>query len=193
MKHIIILSVLFSGLIGWSSHEANSLFPTEERLPLEGTLNSREKIQDLAGYTQTDSLKRNASTPAGIISMESRHNFKDTHERLKKLLEENVNISIIAELDHQQNAAGVDLELRPARIIIFGNPRLGTPLMQENLAIGLDLPQKMLVWENEAGQVLLSYTDPYYLAERYSLEDQPGVLAKIAQALENLALKATGD
>ncbi len=129
----------------------------------------------------------------GIVTKESKLNFKDTYTKLKNALEANPGIRIMADLDHQKNAAGVDMELGPTRIIIFGNPNLGTPLMQEVQSIGLDLPQKMLVWENSAGEVFVSYNDPYFIAKRHSVENKKEVLDKISGALSKLAKNATGN
>ena len=127
----------------------------------------------------------------GIITKSSTKNFDETYQSLKTALSSNENISIIAELDHQKNAESVGMELNPTKIIIFGNPNLGTPLMMEDQSIGLDLPQKMLVWENENGDVFVSYNDPEFIAERHNIEDSEDVLSMIANALDNLSNAAT--
>lgn len=129
----------------------------------------------------------------GVITKQSSQSFEDTYSSLKNALSTNTNISIIAELDHQQNAVSVDLELNPTKLIIFGNPNLGTPLMLKEQSIGLDLPQKMLVWENEEGEVYVSYNDPYFIAERHGIEGSEEVLETISNALSNLSNAATGN
>src|SRR5699024_9476011 len=96
-------------------------------------------------------------------------------------------LSVIAELDHRQNAASVDMQLRPTRILMFGNPRLGTPLMQASQVTRLDLPQKLLVYEDDDGEVFNGYNDPEYLGDRHDIEGQDEGLEKIAGALKNLA------
>lgn len=127
----------------------------------------------------------------GVVSMESANSFAVTYEKLRTAVEGNANLQIIAELDHQQNAQSVGLELNPTKLLVFGNPSLGTPLMQDEQTIGIDLPQKMLVYEDENGTVRVTYNDPYYLAERHGIEEKSEVLAKIATALNNLATAAT--
>ena len=126
----------------------------------------------------------------GIISVESNLDFETTYSNLKSNIEANENLSIVAELDHQQNAASAGLELRPTTVIMFGNPNLGTPLMQSTRSIGLDLPQKMLVWEDEEGKVFISYNDPQFLKERHQLEGQEEEIEQISNALQMLANSA---
>ncbi len=76
----------------------------------------------------------------GIITKTSNQNFQDTYTKLKGIIHNNPNLKILLELDHQANAASVDLTLPPTKIIFFGNPKLGTPLMQSGTLTGLDLP-----------------------------------------------------
>ncbi|QYA24227.1 DUF302 domain-containing protein [Gramella sp. MT6] len=129
----------------------------------------------------------------GVVTLESTRSFEETYANLKNAIMVNPGIHIMAELDHQQNANRVGMELHPTRIIIFGNPELGTPLMQEQPGIALDLPQKILVWENSEGKVFVSYNDPFYIAKRHSLENKEEILEKIAGALSKLANAATGN
>ena len=122
----------------------------------------------------------------GIITKTSTVSFEQTYQLLKSVLENNPNLKIIAELDHQKNAGSVDLPLNPTRIILFGNPRLGTPLMQNAQTIGLDLPQKILVYQEENGTVKVAYNDPLYLKERHGVTDKDPILEKISNALHKL-------
>ncbi len=128
---------------------------------------------------------------SGIVLKRSPHSVEDTYARIKTILENNPAIGIVAELDHQANAARVDLTLRPTKIIMFGNPRLGTPLMQQAQTIGIDLPQKFLVYEDTAGEVYVAYNDPHYLAQRHGITGADEVLNKIAGALDTISSKAT--
>src|SRR5699024_8315040 len=86
--------------------------------------------------------------PAGMVTVPSNNNIDETYQNLKDAIKSKDALSVIAELDHRQNAASVDMQLRPTRILMFGNPNLGTPLMQTSQTTGLDLPQKFLVYED---------------------------------------------
>lgn len=130
--------------------------------------------------------------PEGVITVDSPHSVQDTVDRLRSTMQER-GLTIVATVNHTQNAAGVDMELRPTQLIIFGNPQAGTPLMQASQTIGIDLPQKMLVWEDEAGQVHVSYNDPQYLADRHNLTGVDDALGQISDALAGLATAATGE
>ncbi len=122
----------------------------------------------------------------GIVTKISKNSFSDTYEKLKKVIENNPNLTILLELDHQKNAAKKDLVLNPTRIILFGNPNLGTSLMRSNQSAGLDLPQKILVYENDKGVVNVSYNEPYFLKNRHNLKDVDAVLDKITEALDKI-------
>jgi len=126
----------------------------------------------------------------GIISKISHHNFLTTYEKLKSIIENNPNLKIILELDHQQNAKLNGLTLDPTKIILFGNPTLGTPLMQAGVFTGLDLPQKILVSEKK-GVVSVSYNDPLYLKARHQIEGQDEILLKVVKALDTITTKAS--
>ena len=83
------------------------------------------------------------------------------------------------------------MELRPTELMIFGNPKVGAPLMQCSRAVAIDLPQKALIWQDEGGQVWLSYNDPQYLANRHKIDACKAVLDKVRNALKNFAKAAT--
>ena len=126
----------------------------------------------------------------GIITKTSQQSFDATYEKLRNIIENNPNLKILLELNHQANAASVDLKLAPTRIIMFGNPRLGTPLMQAGDFTGLDLPQKILVTEKD-GVVSLSYNDPMYLKERHNIVEKDEVLQKVSGALDKITTAAS--
>lgn len=126
----------------------------------------------------------------GIITKVSEQSFADTYEKLKGIINDNPALKILLELDHQANAASVDLALEPTRIILFGNPKLGTPLMASGNLTGLDLPQKILVTERQ-GVVSLSYNDPAYLQDRHSIEGQEEILQKVSGALDKITTAAS--
>jgi uncharacterized protein (DUF302 family) len=126
----------------------------------------------------------------GLIKKTSAHTVENTVQRLKNLLEKK-GIKVFAHIDHQENAAGAGLELDKLQLVIFGNPRLGTPLMQSNPTAGIDLPMKALVWEGSEGKVWLAYNDPFYLARRHGIEDRGAVLEKMSAALNKISTATT--
>ena len=126
----------------------------------------------------------------GIVTKVSAQSFEETYTKLRSIIDNNPNLKILLELDHQANAAKVDLQLPPTRIIMFGNPRLGTPLMLGGDYTGLDLPQKILVSERD-GQVTLSYNDPAYLKARHNISDRDEVLQKVTGALDKITSAAS--
>ncbi len=102
-------------------------------------------------------------------------------------------MTIFARIDHAAGAISVGLTLRPTELLIFGNAKGGTPLMQLQQTIGIDLPLKALAWEDAAGKTWLSYNEPAWLASRHALGEQGGASAKaLAGAIEALARGATG-
>lgn len=135
----------------------------------------------------------NADPKAGVVTRISNEDFEATYSNLRNAIVANENLQIVAELDHRENAASVDMELRPTKVIIFGNPNLGTPLMQSSQSTGLDLPQKMLVWEDEDGTVNISYNDPEYLQERHAISGNETVVSQITAALNALSEAAAGN
>lgn len=130
---------------------------------------------------------------AGIVQRTSPHSVDETFRRLKSAVEANEALSIAAELDHAENAETVDLTLPPTKLLAFGNPRLGTPLLQDAPAMALDLPQKMLVYQTEDGTVHLAYNDPFYLAERHVATGHEQRLQALSDTLERLAEQAAGE
>ncbi len=133
-----------------------------------------------------------AGSGAGIVTADSPDDVPTTYARLRAAIAGNDSLTIVAELDHQANAASVGMPLPPIRLIVFGNPRLGTPLMRASQTVGVDLPQKMLVYRDAEGQTRIAYNDPFYLAERHGLGSPPEV-ATIQNALAALAGAASGD
>lgn len=102
-----------------------------------------------------------------------------------------MDLEVIAEVAHGQAAAKSGLDLRPTHLLLLGNPEVGTKLMQADQRAGLDLPLRMLVWENEQGEVFVSYHDPLALSQTYQLEEQEEILQKMQGVMETLARKAS--
>lgn len=133
-----------------------------------------------------------AAADNGLISVKSHYDVRETADRLEKLLITK-GMRVFIRIDHAQGAQQVGEALRPTELVIFGNPRVGTPLMQCSQSMAIDLPQKALIREDESGQVWLTYNDPWYLAQRHGIEGCDEVLNKVEAALANFARAATAD
>tara|TARA_R100000306_G_scaffold12304_4_gene14838 strand:- start:9348 stop:10259 length:912 start_codon:yes stop_codon:yes gene_type:complete len=151
----------------------------------------------LASFTENatnGSVTENSSTGItnkdGIITVASNNDFNATYNNLRNAVVDNSALTLFAELDHQANAETVGLTLNPTRVIIFGNPELGTPLMKNSQTTAIDLPQKILVWEKEDGTVNISYNNPDFLSERHGITGNEDTLQQIKSALNNLAIDA---
>ena len=131
-----------------------------------------------------------ASANEGMISVKSAHSVKVTADRLENILQAK-GMTVFKRIDHAAGAASVGKELRPTELVIFGNPKVGTPLMLCSQSIAIDLPQKALIWEDANGQVWFSYNDPKFLALRHNTQGCDAVLNKVATALGNFAAKAS--
>ncbi len=127
----------------------------------------------------------------GMVIVESNQSFETTWNTLVGALEANPNIRLVTTIDHAAAAESVGLELAPNRVAVFGNPNLGTPIMQINQLAGLDLPQKIQVFEQD-DRVWIGYNDPTYLAQRHFVGDAP-TLDVIAGALRTLTGVAAAD
>src|SRR5262245_359387 len=121
------------------------------------------------------------SAADGLIAAKSSYGPKETMDRLETLLKEK-GMTIFARVDHAAGAAKVGKKLRPTEVLIFGNPQGGTPFIECSQTVGIDLPLKMLVWEDDAGQVFVGYNDPAYLAARHGVP-QCAVATNLKQAL----------
>ena len=135
-------------------------------------------------------LSLSAMAAEGLVVKPSSHSVAETIDRLQAILEEK-GLKIFARIDHQAGAAGADLELRPTQVLIFGNPKLGTPLMTSAQTTAIDLPQKALAYEDEGGNVYLAYNDVGYLMARHNIEGRDEVLTKIRGALGKFTDAAT--
>ena len=102
-------------------------------------------------------------------------------------------MNIFARIDHAEGAREAGLELRPTAVIIFGNARGGTPLMQSAQTTGIDLPLKALVWQDAANKTWISYNEPSWIAQRHGLTNSDAVVAKMTALLRALTTKATKD
>jgi uncharacterized protein (DUF302 family) len=129
---------------------------------------------------------------SGIVTVESRFSVAETIDRLAGLVQR-AGLTVFARIDHGAGARDVGLELRPTELLIFGNPRGGTPLMQDRQLAGIDLPVKALAWEDKGGQVWLSYNDAHWIAKRHSLSAASAEAVKaIAAGMDKLVAGAAG-
>jgi uncharacterized protein (DUF302 family) len=126
----------------------------------------------------------------GLTSIRSRFGPKETMDRLETEIRAQ-KMEIFARIDHAAGAAEVGLMLRPTELIIFGNPRGGTPLMQSVQTVGIDLPLKALVWEDASGTTWLSYNEPSWIAQRHGVANAEPVVSKMSAALSAMSRKAT--
>ena len=108
-----------------------------------------------------------AHAQESLIKVRSAHSVKATLDRLETGLKEK-GVTVIARVDHAGAAQKAGMTLRPTEVLIFGNPKAGTPMMQCAQSIGIDLPQKALAWQEEKGDVWLAYNDQKYLAQRHA-------------------------
>jgi len=122
----------------------------------------------------------------GIIDVPSNHSVDATVEKLKAILAAK-SVTLFALVDHSGEAEKIGLTMPPTKLLIFGSPRAGTPLMQAAPSIAIDLPLKILVWEDTAGKVWVSYNAPGYLRERHGV---PQDLMQNIAVIETLAAKA---
>jgi CubicO group peptidase (beta-lactamase class C family)/uncharacterized protein (DUF302 family) len=123
-----------------------------------------------------------------IVTRESKFPVEETVSRLKALLGER-NVPVFATFDHGENARRVGMELRPTQVLVFGNPKVGTRLMQDSQAIALDLPLRLSVWQDERGRVWVGYRNMDRLAAEYGIKDTATVLA-LKRMLQGLVARA---
>ncbi|MER8884999.1 DUF302 domain-containing protein [Mesorhizobium sp. M0074] len=128
----------------------------------------------------------------GLITVQSRFGVAETIDRLVGTVE-GAGLLVFARIDHAAGARSVEASLRPTQLLIFGNPKGGTPLMQDRQLAGIDLPVKALAWEDEQGKVWLSYNDAHWLAERHGLGDASrNAVAAIAAGMDKVIAAAAG-
>ncbi|WP_413699110.1 DUF302 domain-containing protein [Psychromonas sp. KJ10-10] len=121
-----------------------------------------------------------------LVKYESQYSVNETADRFENIAK-NKGLTVFARIDHQKNASSVDLQLRPTQVIIFGNPKVGTPLMQCEQSVAIDLPQKVLVSEDAQQKVWITYNNPEYLKERHQISGCDQVIDKVSGVLSNLS------
>lgn len=125
----------------------------------------------------------------GLITLQSKHSVQDTADKLVSIIESK-GMKVFARIDHQKNAQSVDLSLRPTQVVMFGNPKAGTPLMNCEQTVAIDLPQKILISEDADKNVWLSYNNPDYLKTRHHIKGCDTELDNVSKALNAISTAA---
>jgi uncharacterized protein (DUF302 family) len=128
----------------------------------------------------------------GMVTVPSTHTVEETAERLESVLHEK-GMTIFNRIKHSEAAAKVGIELRKTELILFGNPKVGSPLMKCQQSVAIDLPQKALIWEDDNAKVWISYNDPRYLEKRHNIAGCEEVIAKIEKALAGITKSAADE
>ncbi|WP_457594766.1 DUF302 domain-containing protein [Hydrogenimonas sp.] len=130
----------------------------------------------------------------GMAEYTSRYSVDETAKRLVQILRKK-GVTLFKVIDHSEAAAGVGVKLRPTKLLIFGNPKMGAPLMECSQTLGIDLPQKMLIYEDEAGKVHALFNTKAYLMWRHGVDPEcaPKLQKKMGVALKTFARYATGN
>src|ERR1700731_3868588 len=126
----------------------------------------------------------------GLTTVPSAHSAKGTIDRLESEVKSK-GMTVFARIDHAAGAREARLPLAPTELIIFGNARGGTPLMQAAQTVGIDLPLKVLVWEDASGKTWLSYNEPGWIAQRHGVANAEQVVGKMAAALSAISRAVT--
>ena len=189
-------------LIGLQSRQVDEIFKNmnAKKLPDQDRVLLLEEISNFSGGKSMRTIMiafifvlasaLSVSAEPGLINLKSSHDVKNTADRLETVLKEK-GMNIFLRINHTEGARKMGQELRPTELVIFGNPKVGTPLMQCGQTVAIDLPQKALIWQDESGQVWLTYNDPQYLAARHGIDRCKAVLDKVQNALKNFAQAAT--
>lgn len=127
---------------------------------------------------------------ANPIEKISQNSVSQTIDKLEKIVLSK-GFSVIAKVDHSAAAKKAGLELPPSQLLIFGNPKVGTKLMSSHGGIGLDLPVRILVYQNKENKVVLSYHSPSSLAATYDIKDRTEIISKMTKALDSFSSLAT--
>ena len=125
----------------------------------------------------------------GLINVQSDFSVKETTDRLENILDEK-GMTTFNQINHSDAAQKVGVDLRETRLIIFGNPKVGSPLMQCQQSVAIDLPQKAIIWEDDKSKVWISYNDPRYLGKRHNIIGCDEVITKVEKALSGITKAA---
>jgi uncharacterized protein (DUF302 family) len=129
------------------------------------------------------------ASPEGLVSKPSRNSVPETMDRLVTVVQSK-GMTVFARIDHAAEAEKIGLKMRPTQLLIFGNPKGGTPLMVAAPTVAIDLPFKALVWEDAGGKVWLAYNSPAYLKERHGIRGKDDAIKALETALDAMTNKA---
>ena len=131
-----------------------------------------------------------AQAANGMINVLSPFSVEQTTENLEYLLEKK-GMTLFNKVEHSSSANKIGVELRDTKLLIFGNPKIGSKIMKCQQSVAIDLPQKFLIWQDDEGDVFISYNDPQYLKERHNIEGCDAILNKVGAALSGISKAAT--
>jgi len=131
-----------------------------------------------------------ATAADGVINVPSNFAVGETADRLERILKEK-GMTVFNRINHSEGAGTVGIELRETELIIFGNPKVGSPLIKCQQSVALDLPQKALIWKDDKGNVTISYNNPRYLGKRHTIAGCENVIVKIEKALDGMIKSAS--
>ncbi len=130
-----------------------------------------------------------AQADDGLVKNLSAHSVQTTMDSLENLVR-NKGLTVFVRIDHAAGAAEVGEEMLPTQLLMFGKPAIGTNLMTSQRTVGVDLPIKVLIWEEPDGKVWIAYNDPAYLAKRHGIDDRDAVLDKMGRVVKGLVSAA---
>ena len=133
-----------------------------------------------------------ANADNGLITVKSPYTVDETLDRFEAAVTKK-GMTIFTRIDHAAGAAKLGKELRPTVLVIFGNPNIGTLLMQSEQTAAIDLPLKLLAWEDEGGQVWIAYNEPGYLVKRHAITNRDPVVEKMRKAMSDFTAAATAE
>lgn len=125
----------------------------------------------------------------GLKTKSSPYDVSETATRLEKIINDQ-GLTLFSRVDHSANAEKVGAELKPTQLLIFGNPKVGTPLMECSPTTAIDLPQKILVWQNDDNQTQITYNQPQYLKKRHDINGCDDILDKVSLVLKDITEQA---
>lgn len=138
------------------------------------------------------SIQVPALAAEGIITVQSNFTVNETADRLEQVLDDK-GMTIFNRIKHSEAAAKIGIKLNYTELILFGNPKVGSLLMQCQQSVAIDLPQKALIWQDDAARVWISYNNPEYLAKRHNITGCEQAIAKINRALAAIAKSAADE